>query len=26
MPLIGVWFVICVSALVVGVWIAWGPF
>jgi hypothetical protein len=24
--LIGVWFVICVSALVVGVWIAWGPF
>ncbi len=24
-PLIAVWFVICIGALIVGIWIDWGP-
>ena len=25
MPLIATWFVICIGALIVGIWIDWGP-
>ncbi len=25
MPLIAMWFVICIGALIVGIWIDWGP-
>ena len=25
MPLVAMWFVICIGALIVGIWIDWGP-
>jgi hypothetical protein len=26
MPPIAMWFVICIAALIIGVWVHWGPF